>query len=89
MDTPKMLILVIAAIAFFYVVVPVAYDVYRRMRGRRTVVWPETGLPEEIEIDAWHAAATAVPGPPRLHVGACSRWPEHADCKEECLAGPH
>ena len=86
--SPKLLILLIAAIGFFYVVVPVALDVYRRVRGPRTVLCPETGAPEEIEIDAWHAAATAVPGPPRLRVVACTEWPARAGCREGCLSGP-
>jgi len=85
---PEQLILMIGAIGFFYVVVPVALAVNRRFRGPRTVVCPETGGAAEIELDAWHAAVTAMPGPPRLHVAACTRWPERARCRETCLTGP-
>jgi hypothetical protein len=88
MDAPRTLLLVIAAIGLVYVVVPVVLDVYFRLRGRRTVACPETGLAEEIELDAWHAAVTAVPGPPRLRVERCTRWPARERCKQGCLASP-
>ena len=84
----QLLILVIAAIGFFYVVLPVAFTAYRHFRGPRTVVCPETGRATEIELDAWHAAATAMPGPSRLHVAACAQWPERAGCREACLTSP-
>ena len=85
MDTPKLVMLVIVAIGVLYVVMPVVMLAYFQFRGRRTVTCPETGLAEEIELDAWHAAVTAMPGPSRLHVAACTRWPERANCKEGCL----
>jgi hypothetical protein len=81
-------ILVIVAIGLVYVALPVMADVYFRFRRRHTVVCPETGLDAEVKIDAWHAAATAIPGPPRRHVAECSRRAEHARCGEECLADP-
>lgn len=88
MDNPRMLIMAIAAIGLLYVALPVMAGVYFRFRRRRTVTCPETGLPEEVELDAWHAAATAIPGPPRLFVTACSRWPEHERCRQECVVAP-
>jgi hypothetical protein len=84
----QLLILVIIAIGFFYVMVPVVLTTYCQLREPRTVVCPETGRAIEIELDAWHAAATAMPGPPRLHVAACARWPERAGCREACLTSP-
>jgi hypothetical protein len=84
----QLLILMIIAIGFFYVMVPVVLTTYRQFRGPRTVVCPETGSVTEIELDAWHAAATAIPGPSRLHVVACARWPERAGCREACLTSP-
>jgi hypothetical protein len=81
-------VMIIVAIGFLYVALPLMADVYARFRGRHTVVCPETGLDAEVRIDAWHAAATAIPGPPRLYVAACSRRPERAVCGQECLSGP-
>jgi hypothetical protein len=88
MDTPRMLMLAIVAIGMFYVVLPIMMFAYLNVRGRRTVACPETGLAEEIELDAWHAAVTAVPGPPRLHVASCTRWPLRTRCAEGCLSEP-
>jgi hypothetical protein len=80
--------LLIVAIAFVYVALPVMTDVYARFRRRRTVVCPETGLAAQVRLDAWHAAVTAIPGPPRRYVEECSRRPEHAACGQECLSDP-
>jgi hypothetical protein len=87
MDTPKMLMLVIVAIGLLYVLLPIVAYSYLAFRGRRSVTCPATGLPEEIELDAWHAAVTAVPGPPGLHVVACTGWPARARCGEGCVRG--
>jgi hypothetical protein len=81
-------VMIIVAIGLGCVALPVMAGVYRRFRGPHTVVCPETGLDAEVRIDAWHAAATAIPGPPRLYVAACSRRPERAVCGQECLSGP-
>lgn len=86
MDAARLTIMAIVAIGFFYVILPVTADVYFRFRRRRTVTCPETGRPAEVQIDAWHAAATAIPGPPGEHVTACTRWPEHAECAQGCVA---
>jgi hypothetical protein len=43
----------------------------------------------KISLDPWHAAATAVPGPPRLHVVQCTLWPNNGGCNEACVAGDH
>lgn len=88
MLTPMTLVMVIVAIGAVYVVLPIALDAYFRFRDARTVACPETGLAEEVQLDAWHAAATAVPGPARLYVAHCTRWPEQAGCKQECLELP-
>ena len=88
MADPRLLMMVIAAIGLVYVVAPIALGAYFRYRRPRTVACPETGLAEEVRIDAWHAAATAVPGPIRLAIDDCSRWPERAGCRQRCLASP-
>jgi hypothetical protein len=84
----QVLVSMIVAIGFFYVMVPVVLATYREFRGPHTAVCPETGSATGIELDAWHAAVTAIPGPPRLHVAACTRWPLHAGCREACLTTP-
>jgi hypothetical protein len=86
MNAPLMTLAAIAAVGLLFVVMPVVTDVYLRFRARRTVGCPETGLAAEVQIDARRAAATAIPGPARLRVVACSLWPERAGCAQKCLA---
>ena len=65
---------------------PIAAEAFFRFGGRRTVRCPETGLTAEVEIDARHAALSAVPGPPKVRMADCSLWPEHAGCEQKCAA---
>lgn len=53
-------------------------------RGHRLVNCPENQKPAGVVVDAWHAAATAMGGNPKLRLSGCSRWPK--DCGQECLA---
>jgi hypothetical protein len=86
MSAPLITLAAIAALAFIYVLVPIVGEVYFRFRARRTVYCLETGLAAQVEIDARHAAFTAVPGPPELRVAGCSLWPGRRGCERRCLA---
>jgi hypothetical protein len=89
MMTPWVTLLAIAMLAMVYVVVPVVGDVFARYRRRRTLRCPETGTDASVQIDARHAALTAIPGPPELRVEDCSLWPERKGCQERCVhSGP-
>ena len=46
---------------------------------------PETSRPAAVEVDARHAAFTAVGGCPSLRLRDCSRWPERQGCGQQCL----
>jgi hypothetical protein len=59
---------------------------FLKYRGKRVVTCPETESPAGVEVDAGHAALTAVMGRPDLRLKECSRWPERGDCGQECLA---
>jgi hypothetical protein len=60
---------------------------YRRYRGTRVILCPESGEPAAVEVDATLAAATqASTGKPLLQLATCSRWPERQGCGQECLA---
>jgi hypothetical protein len=74
----------ILALALVYVVVPVAGYVFARYRRARTVRCPETGTEARVQVDAAHAALSAVPGPPDLRVVDCSQWPERSGCERTC-----
>jgi hypothetical protein len=82
-------LLAIAGVALAFVILPVSVDAYLRYRDPRRVRCPEASCDAEIDIDAWHAAVSAVPGPPRLHVAHCSLWPLREGCAEACVAGDH
>ena len=78
-------LLAIAGVAFAYVLVPIAMDTFWRYRSRRMLYCPETGLAADVQIDARHAALTAIPGPPELRVEGCSLWPGRSGCEQACL----
>jgi hypothetical protein len=90
MDSLYTVVAPIAAVGLVYVVVPVVADTYRRFRGKKSVVCPETKEPAQVELDAALVAArTAVGarvGPEDLRVLGCSRWPERHECGQECVA---
>jgi len=86
MNAPWLLLLAIAGIAIFYVLMPMMAEVFARYRKPRVLRCPETGETTVIQIDARHAATTSVAGAPDLRVADCSRWPEHADCDQDCVA---
>lgn len=79
------LVLLLLALAALYFVVPFVVGTFVRYRGRRVITCPETRKPAAIEVDARHAALTAAISHPDLRLKSCSRWPERADCGQECL----
>jgi hypothetical protein len=85
MDPTVLAAFAIIAIAIVYGVVPIMAHTYYRFRGPRTVRCPETGKEVQIELYAGRAAATAVPGPPELHVHHCALWPARQGCAERCV----
>ena len=60
-------------------------EFYERYRGSRAVVCPENRQQVAVGIDALRAAIGQLAGRPRLRIAQCSRWPEHADCGQECM----
>ena len=68
-----------------YVVRPVMTDTYRRYRGRKIVVCPETGQIAEIELNAKEATLLSALGNLWLRVKWCSLWPRQERCAEDCL----
>ena len=86
MTAPWITLAAMAVLALGYVFAPIAADVFFRFRGRRAVRCPETGVTAEVEVDARHAALSAIPGPPEVRVTACSLWPDRAGCEQKCAA---
>jgi hypothetical protein len=57
-----------------------------KYRGQRVIVCPENQSAAGVVVDARHAAASSLRGAPELRLASCSRWPEHANCGQECLS---
>ena len=60
-------------------------QIYRRYSGSRLVTCPENHESAVVGIDARHAAATGLHGPPDVRLCECTRWPERANCGQPCL----
>jgi hypothetical protein len=77
------IILVVAfgAVGFLWVL-----PAWRGYRGKRIVTCPDTRESAAVEVDAARVAASAWGGPPDVRLKDCSRWPEKAECGQECLA---
>ena len=58
---------------------------YRKFRGERVIICPETKRPAAVDLDLGHVALTGLGGVPDLRLSDCSRWPEREDCGQECL----
>lgn len=79
----------IIGILFFLSFIPlffVLFRSYRKFRGARVVVCPETAEPVAVEVSAMKAALGSVAGEPELRLSSCTRWPERQDCGQQCLA---
>jgi hypothetical protein len=59
---------------------------YVRFRGLRLVNCPETRAPVGVKVNATRAALSSLYRAPKLELSSCSRWPERADCGQECVA---
>jgi len=60
-------------------------QIYRTYRDGRTVNCPETHAPVSVRFNALRAAWSGLQGPSKLRLADCTRWPERADCGQECI----
>ncbi|MGA7293034.1 MAG: DUF1761 domain-containing protein [Terriglobales bacterium] len=58
---------------------------YHTYREGRTVNCPETHAPASVRFNACRAAWTSLSGPTKLQMTDCTRWPERAECGQECF----
>ena len=86
MSQPWILLIGIVALAALYVLLPVAWDAYRRFRGARAVRCPATAARADVELDAGRAALTALFRHPAPRVARCTEWPRRQGCAQGCLA---
>ena len=59
--------------------------IFHTYREGRTVNCPETQAPVSVRFNALRAAWSGLAGPPKLRLADCTRWPERADCGQECI----
>lgn len=57
-----------------------------RYRGERVVTCPENKRSAGVKLNVGHAVASGLQFHTDLRLSACSRWPEKADCGQDCLA---
>jgi hypothetical protein len=78
------LVVVYLAARAAYKILKVKLNAYMLYRGRRVVVCPETRKYVGVEMNALHAA-TAAEDETELCLNSCTRWPERADCNQDCV----
>ena len=83
----RILLLIAGAITLglYFVIRPAAVSTFRRYRGRRTIICPETDQIAEMEMKAGRAGIMAALGKYNLRVKWCSLWPRRKGCAEECV----
>lgn len=59
---------------------------WRHARIARQLTCPALGEAADIALDPWFAVRQHALGAAELRVLQCSRWPEHRDCAQPCLA---
>jgi hypothetical protein len=81
------LLLLLLVGVFLILLLPALWgeQTYRTYRDGRTVNCPETHAPVSVRFNALRAAWTSLLGPPKLRLAACTRWPERADCGQDCI----
>ena len=87
MATETYLFFALAAMAAAFLIqrLHIAIRQYWKLSGKMLVSCPETHKTEAVEIATGHAAAAALVGLRDVELKACSRWPEHKDCDQDCL----
>jgi hypothetical protein len=59
-------------------------------RGARVITCPETRETAAVEVDAARAVLTSIfKGETDYQLSSCTRWPERADCGQECVVEIH
>jgi hypothetical protein len=75
----------IIALGLYFMIAPLVLSTYRRFRGRRTIICPETGQIVEVELKAGRAGLMSIFGTQLARVKRCSLWPRKKGCAEECV----
>jgi len=82
--TISIVVLVLAVGLVIFRAIP-GFRAYFKFRGERLVTCPETHKAAAVGVGAGEAALGAFLKEPTLRLVECSRWPERANCGQECL----
>ena len=63
-----------------------AIEAYVKYRRQMLVTCPENNNTAAVRVDVANAVKQTPYGRDALRLSQCSRWPEHADCGQDCLA---
>jgi hypothetical protein len=63
----------------------VGTQLYNQYSGARAVTCPENHGQVAVSLDALRAAGSGLAGKPSLRIAGCTRWPERANCGQECM----
>jgi hypothetical protein len=85
MNRVLLLIAGVVTLGSYFVIAPVVVDTYRRYRGRKTIICPETGQIVEVNLRAATAGALSAVGKNWVRVKWCSLWPRRKGCAQECV----
>jgi hypothetical protein len=85
MNRVLLLIAAVVGLGVIYNIVPVVIYTYRRYRGRKTVICPDTGQIAEVDAKALQAGLWSAVGVDRARIKWCSLLPRKKGCEEECL----
>jgi len=79
--------LLVFAGSCLFLLVPALYGwtIYDRYRGARMVTCPQTHGPALVRFDSTHAAFTGIFSKEKLRLAACTLWPQHLGCAQECM----
>lgn len=61
-------------------------NAWRHARVARQLTCPSLGGSANVALDPWFAVRGRTLGTDEFRVLHCSRWPDHRDCTQECLA---
>lgn len=80
-----LLISAVIALEIYFVIAPIMAGTYRRYRGLKTLVCPETGQIVEVKLKAGRASLMSLFDAEVARVKWCSLWPRKKGCSEECV----
>lgn len=83
---PVLLLLLLGAVAGAATLLWIGLRVYRKYRGERLVICPETKKPAAVEVAAARRAMEVFVDHGHIRLKDCSRWPERRNCGQECLS---